>query len=127
MREYNFKRTELEDKEVISDYFKQYPSRSCERTFVNVFLWSRHYPVKWAVIENTLVFKSEDEEHLSFAFPVGKEEDVKNVIPVLTAYCEDRGYPFSMYNVTPDNFVKLEEWFPGKYEIEYQRDYADYV
>lgn len=38
MREYNFKRTELEDKEVISDYFKQYPSRSCERTFVNVFL-----------------------------------------------------------------------------------------
>lgn len=127
MEEYNFKRAELEDKKMISDYFKQYPSRSCERTFVNILLWSRHYPVKWAIVGNTLVFKSEDEEHLSFAFPVGKDEDVKNVIPVLTTYCEDRGYPFSMYNVTPDNFEKLEEWFPGKYSIEYDRDLADYV
>lgn len=127
MEEYNFKRAELEDKEVISDYFNQYPSRSCERTFVNILLWSRHYPVKWAIVGNTLVFKSENEEQLSFAFPVGKDEDVKNVIPVLTTYCEDRGYPFSMYNVTPDNFEKLEKWFPEKYSIEYDRDLADYV
>lgn len=127
MEEFNFKRAELEDKEVISDYFRRYPSRSCERTFVNVFLWSRKYPVKWAVIDRTLVFKSEDEEHLSFAFPTGEEEDIKKVLPVLKAYCEERGYPFTMYNVTPENYEKLEEWFPGEYEIEYDRDLADYV
>ena len=78
-----FKRPELEDKELIDYYFAQAPSRSCERTFANVYLWSRQYPVKWAVIENTLVFKSEDENHIAFAFPAGKDEDVKNVIPVL--------------------------------------------
>ena len=127
MEEFNFKRAELEDKEIISDYFRRYPSRSCERTFVNVFLWSRKYPVKWAVIDRTLVFKSEDEEHLSFAFPTGEEEDIKKVLPVLKAYCEERGYPFTMYNVTPENYEKLEEWFPGEYEIEYDRDLADYV
>ena len=77
MEEFNFKRAELEDKEIISDYFRRYPSRSCERTFVNVFLWSRKYPVKWAVIDRTLVFESEDEEHLSFAFPTGEQEDIK--------------------------------------------------
>lgn len=127
MEEFNFKRAELEDKETITHYFKHHTSRSCERTFVNIFLWSRQYPVKWAVIGDTLVFKSQDENHLSFAFPAGKEEDVKQVIPVLKAYCEDRGFPFSMYNVTPDNFKMLEEWFPGKYEVEYNRDLADYV
>lgn len=64
---------------------------------------------------------------MSFAFPTGEEEDIKKVLPVLKAYCEERGYPFTMYNVTPENYEKLEEWFPGEYEIEYDRDLADYV
>lgn len=127
MEEFDFKRAELEDKDMISHYFKHHTSRSCERTFVNVFLWSRQYPVKWAIIEDTLVFKSQDEEHLSFAFPAGDAEAVKRVIPMLSDYSRERGYAFRMYNVTPDNFQQLEEWFPGRYEIEYDPGSADYV
>lgn len=40
-----FKRAELEDQEIISHYFEHHTSRSCERTFANVYLWSRQYPV----------------------------------------------------------------------------------
>ena len=69
MDDIQFKRAELEDKDIISHYFKHHTSRSCERTFANVYLWSRQYPVKWAIVENALVFKSEDEENLSFAYP----------------------------------------------------------
>ena len=72
MEDSQFKKAELEDKEIISHYFKHHTSRSCERTFVNVYLWSRQYPVKWAVIEGALVFKSQDEDHLSYAFPAGE-------------------------------------------------------
>ena len=122
-----FKRAELEDKEIISRYFTLYTSRSCERTFANVYLWSRQYPVKWAVVENTLVFKSEDEEHLAFAYPVGDPGDVRRAIEWLTEYFKDRGMPFRMYNLTPDNFAQLEEWYPGRFQIEYDRDSADYV
>ena len=89
MIELNFKRAELEDKELISHYFKHHTSRSCERTFVNVYLWSRHYKVQ--------------------------------------QYSEERGYPFSLYNVTPDNFERLEEWYPGRFQIEYSEADADYV
>ena len=32
-----------------------------------------------------------------------------------------------MYNVTPDDFARLESWYPGRFEIEYDRDEADYV
>ena len=56
MIELNFKRAELEDKELISHYFKHHTSRSCERTFVNVYLWSRHYKVQFAIVEDALVF-----------------------------------------------------------------------
>ena len=53
MTEPTFKRPELEDKEIISSYFEKAQSRSCERTFVNVYLWSRHYKVQYAIIEDT--------------------------------------------------------------------------
>ena len=127
MVEIHFKRPELKDKELISSFFEKFTSRSCERTFVNTFLWSRRYPVTFAIVENTLVFKSEDEEHLSFAFPAGEEEDVKRALDILKQYSEERGYPFSLYLVSEENFAKLESWYPDRFEIEYNRDSADYV
>lgn len=126
MEEPLFKRPELEDKELIDHYFFQAPGRSCERTFVNVYLWSRHYRVKFAVVEDALVFKSED-QGLAFSYPAGKPENVRAALEYLEKYCADRNVPFCLYNVTPEHFEQLDGWFPGKYEIEYNRDYADYV
>ena len=122
-----FKRAELEDQEIISHYFEHHTSRSCERTFANVYLWSRQYPVKWAIIKNALVFKSEDENHVSFAYPAGAPEDVKNALEEMMEYSKAKGRPFLMYNVTPEYFAQLEEWYPGRFQIEYDRDSADYV
>ena len=101
MKEVEFRRPQLEDKETLSYYFKKYPSRSCERTFVNVYLWSKHYRVKYAIIENALVFRSEDEGVYSFAYPAGEPEDVKRAIEFLKEYCEERDQEFNMYCVTP--------------------------
>ena len=42
-------------------------------------------------------------------------------------YSRDREVPFQMYNVTPEYFAQLEEWYPGRFQIEYVRDDADYV
>lgn len=69
MTEPTFKRPELEDKEIISSYFEKAQSRSCERTFVNVYLWSRHYKVQYAIIEDTLVFR--DSREKSFVYLSG--------------------------------------------------------
>ena len=127
MEDSQFKKAELEDKEIISHYFKHHTSRSCERTFVNVYLWSRQYPVKWAVIEGALVFKSQDEDHLSYAFPAGEDEAVQKALEQMMEFSERNGFPFSMYNVTPADFERLERWYPGRFQIEYDRDQADYV
>ena len=127
MEEVQFKRAQLEDKELITRYFTNHTSRSCERTFANVFLWSRKYPVTWAIVEQALVFKSEDEEHLAFAFPAGEPENVKKALEVLMQYSAQRNVPFQMYNVTPEYYAHLEEWYPGRFQIEYVRDDADYV
>ncbi len=126
MEEIQFKRPELEDRELIHSYFVKYPSRSCERTFANCYLWSRHYKVVFAIIENTLVFKSED-EGLAFSCPIGEPDDVKRVLDFLKAYTVEKKVPLILYNVTPSQFSRLEEWYPGRFEIEYDRDSADYM
>lgn len=126
MTEPEFKRPELEDRELISSYFALAPSRSCERTFVNVYLWSRHYKVRYAVIENALVFRDEG-NGCAFSYPAGKPEDVKKALEFLMEYCREKSCPFKLYHVTPEMFEQLEGWYPGRFEIEYFRDYADYV
>lgn len=127
MLEFDFKRPQLEDKEIITHYFKHHTSRSCERTFVNVFLWARFYNVTYAIIENTLVFKSEDSHGFAFAYPAGEPDAVKRTLDTLYQYSTERGAPFRLYNVTPDHFEQIEKWYPGRFQIEYNEDIADYV
>ena len=103
MTEIPFKRPELADREIITHYFEHHTSRSCERTFANVYLWSRQYPVTWAVVEDALVFKSEDETHLSYAYPAGEPQQVKKALEVL----------------------KKGEAFPQAPEPETENDHAD--
>ena len=126
MTEPEFKRPELEDKEIITSYFHKSPSRSCERTFVNVYLWSRHYKVKYAVIEDALVFRSDD-NGLSFSYPAGDPENIKKAVDYLTEYCKEKECPLVFYNVTPEMFAQLDKWYPGRFTVEYDRDIADYV
>lgn len=126
MEEPLYKRPELEDKELIDFYFNKAPGRSCERTFVNVYLWSRHYRVKFAVIKDALVFRSED-NGLAFSYPAGDKENVRAALDYLMEYFRGKGLPFKLYNVTREHFEELDAWYPGRFEIEYNRDYADYV
>lgn len=128
MEEFNFRRPMLEDKELIDHYFKTSPSRSCERTFVNVFLWAKHYGVGFAIINDTMVFQGTDEQgNLSFTYPAGAPEKVKGTLDILMQYTEEKGQPFSLYSVTPEAFAELEKWYPDTFQIEYNRDDADYV
>lgn len=126
MDEIIFKRPELEDQEMISSYFSKAPSRSCDRTFCNVYLWSRYYKVKYAVIEDALVFRNV-EEGLAFSYPAGEKQCVKNALEFLMKYSQEQGYPLKLYNVTKENFAQMDEWYPGEFQIEYVRDAADYV
>lgn len=126
MEEVNFRRPELTDQEQIRSYFAKAPSKSCERTFVNVYLWSRHYKVTFAVIEDALVFRDGGKEP-AFSYPAGEPENVRKALEFLMAYTEQRGYPFRLYNVTQKNYEQLDSWYPGMFEIAYVRDVADYV
>lgn len=120
------KRPELEDREVVDGWFRNYPGQSCDRTFANVYLWSRFYKVKYAVYRNVLIFE-DTTEGCSYAWPAGELEDVRAVFPILEEWAREAGEAFHMYGVTKDQFASLDSWYPGRYQYTETRDYADYV
>ena len=120
-----FQTPRLEDKQLLDQYLKKVPYRGCEFSFANVYLWAPHYRTKFAVIDDFLVFHSEGEEP-SFGFPLGSG-DRKKVIDQLMAMCEAEGVPFRMHGITSEMFEELEKLYPGKFEIKYVRDVADYI
>ena len=126
MMEIDFKKIELADKDLVQPYFDKYPGRSCERTFANIFLWSRRYPVSWTLVEGALVIKSQEEGSLSLAYPAGEPGQVKKAIDSLLAYSEGKQLPIS-FHVTEEQFRQLDSFYPGEFEVEYDRDDADYV
>ncbi|MDY3917885.1 MAG: phosphatidylglycerol lysyltransferase domain-containing protein [Candidatus Limivivens sp.] len=122
-----FKRPELSDRETINEYLRKQSSRSCEYTFANIFLWSRHYPMEWGVLENMVIFKTIGGEETMFAFPMGDSSHLKACVDALTRWCQERELPLKFHSVTEEQFRLLEETFPGRFQVEYFRDEADYV
>ncbi|MEE1087162.1 MAG: phosphatidylglycerol lysyltransferase domain-containing protein [Schaedlerella sp.] len=126
MKGIEFKRPELEDQEIMKFYFAKAPGRSCERTFANIYLWSRHYPVTYAIVDDTLVFRSAKDK-LAFAYPVGEPEAVKKTLDRMIQYFQETEQEIIFYNITEEQFAQIENWYPGQFQIEYDRDIADYV
>ncbi len=126
--EINLKRPKLEDRALINDYLKYADTRSCEMTFANTYLWSRHYDVGFAIVEDMLVF-GRTAGDVSFTVPVGPggEERLKQALDTLMRYCEEQEVPFQLHNVTKEDFDRLEALYPGQFFISYEREYADYV
>lgn len=124
--EFNWKKIELSDKELIQGYYKREGSGNCEATFANNFLWAPHYRTRYAVIEEMLVFLSDEEEYFSVSFPIG-EGDLKRTLDLLMAYFEEKGRTFKMHLVSPAQFERLDGLYPGRFQVEYNRDQADYV
>lgn len=115
----------LADKELINSYYDREPVRNCEFTFANNILWKPFYEVHYAIVEDSLVFKSGD-GGLSVSFPLGAR-DLKASIEALAAWFADRELTFKMHLVSPQQFARLEELWPGRFSVEYNRDEADYV
>lgn len=123
--EFNWKKIELSDKDIIQGYYAREKSGNCEATFANNFLWAPHYKTRYAIVKDMLVFLS-DEENFSASFPIG-EGDLKETVDLLMAYFEEKGRTFKMHLVSPEQFERLDSLYPDRFQVEYNRDQADYV
>ncbi len=123
-----FREVKLGDRDLFSDYYERYQSRSCERCFANVYLWAGFESIRFAEIEGTLVCMARYGGKTFFAWPAGPEENIGAALTVLEEYARDvLGEDLRLYHLTPAHFEVLERLQPGRWEITYSRDRADYI
>lgn len=125
MEEFQWKKITKEEQELFKGFYEKEQSRSCEHSFANNLLWSPFYDTKYCVSGDNLLFCAGGDK-LSVSFPIGKG-DVKLTIQKLMDYFKEQDKPFRMHMVTSEQFGIMEELFPGKFQIEYDRDAADYI
>lgn len=120
-----WKELTLADKALINRYYDREPVRNCEFTFANNILWKPFYEVYYAIVEDSLVFRSGD-GGLSVSFPLGAP-DLKKTIDALAEWFARQQMPFKMHLVSPEQFSRLEALWPGRFSAVFNRDEADYV
>lgn len=125
-----WKTMSLEDREIVMPYYEYEQSRCCETSFANNILWAPFYEVEYAIVEGMLVFLTKKDGY-SVSMPLAKDDEsasnLKTVILTLEEYFASLGQVFHIHLVTKDKYELLEQLFPGKYSIEYDRDVADYI
>lgn len=124
--ELELKKVELSDKTWMDSYLALKQDKGCDMCFPNIYLWGRKYKTGYAMVENCLVF-ADLVDMSSVSFPLGKPEEIKKAVLWLEDYFASKGKPFCIHLAGESDFALLEQWFPGKYKIEYERDLADYV
>ncbi len=126
--EIEFHKIELEDKEKINSYLQKKKYRSCDLVFANIYLWSRKYPTQYAIVEDTLIFCGIAEDGgPSVTFPAGDMEQVPRAMEAVFQWFDKQQARFRMHLVQEKEFALLDSWYPGKLQITYNRDIADYV
>lgn len=116
-----------EDKEIITSFMKKSDSRSCDMCFATVYLWKDFYRLEYTIYEDNLIFKSGDEGmSMSFCFPIGAG-DRKKAIDALFAYSAEHDHRLILNNFYKENEEWLLENYPDRFDIEYDRDIADYI
>lgn len=124
----SFQKIELEDREQINRYLEKKPCRSCDLVFPNIYLWSRKYPTQFAIVEDTLVFRGMTAEGKpSITFPAGEQVQVKKALEAMRVWFREQQAEFHMHLVQEKEFEWLDSWYPGEFQIVYDRDSADYV
>ncbi len=124
----SFRKPEISDWELIASYLHKFPDANCAKTVGNIILWSGFYHIEFTIYKNVLLLKNKRKETpYCLAFPVGEDEEVKQVITDLMEMAKAEDKELQFYAVTEDEFERLESWFPDTFQIQYDRDSADYI
>lgn len=143
----DFRPLELDSKTLIQRYTLVSSRRNCDLSFANLFCWRFLYRTMYAVWGDFLLFRFWVGHHLAYMQPVyarpggddlcnGAEQDIWATLPLDTwlpvmqamiADAEEQGHPFLLLGVSEGLRMQLERHFPGRFQMEANRDYADYI
>ena len=125
----NFKPLTIETKNIFDKYTKPYQYKTCEYSFINLFIWRIACNTEYCILDDALIIKKTDMgETPHFIAPMGyKKENLKNIINKLMDHAKENNFPFILKYIEDDFLNSLEELFKDNLEIENDRNKSDYI
>lgn len=124
-----FRIPRMEDISELKSYLQYNDNKGCEYSLANNILWSDYYRSGYDIICGNLIFGSCSEVGrfpTSVSFPVGSN-DIKKTLDAVFDMYKENNQKIVINLVSENNFGKLEQWYPGRFQIDYNRDWADYI
>lgn len=121
-----FREIQLEDKSWIDECLREADYQGCEYSFTSNYIWRTLYHVQVAEVEGFYVVKTGHDGKYTYSIPAGKG-DMKHVLQLMMEDAKERNHPFVLRGITRELIPVLEEWFPGTFQFEENRDESDYV
>jgi hypothetical protein len=127
----NFKKVNIEDRDIFENYYRTYKADVSEMTFTNVFMWREFFGYEYLIINGLLCCVAMSDYTKPFALiPIGKcnNEDFLDTILKLKNYFREKDHKLIFKRVSQvgvERFVKILD--DDRIRIEYNRDDSDYV
>jgi len=102
--------------------------RGCEMSPANIMLWARHYHTEIAFFGEDIIFRSMREDGIySYCVNLLDVADAKQLFLKVLKLANEQKQPLFMHCVVEEEWELINSWFPEQYQIEYDRDDADYI
>lgn len=119
----DFKPIKAEEKDLYLQYLLDGSERSCEYSFVNLYLWGRQNA---AILHDHIVLFSQFNRKSVYPYPIGNA-DKKPVLDAIIADAKERGIPCRITSMSDRAKETLEALYPGMFHFHCDRDGFDYV
>ena len=121
-----FRRPTIDDVSILRKFFYNGNVNACDYSATNIFLWSEVNNIEISYDEEVLYIRYLLDGEFYYTFPI-TSKSIKWAVENIEEFADDNEFELKFAIVEEGMFEILEKIFPGKYKIEYNRDYFDYV
>ena len=120
----NFKSLTKNDIPLIAPYFENESSFACDCSIGGCFIWCDFFQTKYAIIEETLVFRIVLDKKTRYTYPIGK--NIESAFALIEKDAERCNTEIEFFVFSQNDLLSLKERYPS-HEILDKREYYDYV
>lgn len=125
-----FQKPEITDADFLKKALERNSYCGCELSVANIILWASYYHMEYSFPEQTLILRHTDADgriRLSYPLGAGEEEQERRVFELELDYFVKQKQKPLFGLIDPWMYERINRWYPGRFEIIYERNWADYI
>lgn len=126
----NFKSITFQNKKLLDSYLQKYGSNSCQHSFAQMYLLKDKYNDFFCEKNGCLyIFRSgfSTDDFRVYLFPFCEKAFIPEAVKIIIEDAASYNKKARFFTITKEHAQLLEAAFPGEFDIEECRDYAEYI